>query len=453
LAPWDRLGLIALVLFSSVAVARPASAAEGPAPELDASQPLQSAQRTQQVTRNTLRILSSGNRCADSRFVAYRRSDREPEVVDQWYVVSQLWADAMLLTDDHEKLRARPDVRLAMKSARVPEWDEREARCHVDKGFVFLDRLWDDEEGGYYPRSNPNGSKISRQEQFADDNALAGLALLAAAESSDGNFSRDYYLYAAVLEAEYLQESGLWDDTFGGGFWWSTGMGDSDEGKPAQTNALAALFFARLYGATGDPAHRDAALSTVGWLDAALYDEQRSLYRWSVRYERPDAKQGGPVRSDRYFNYDQGIAVEAQLAVAKLDGSQDRLNRARAIGDAAHTAFWNRERGGYNLEAGVEQVYTSYAAWTSIGHLALYNQDGDRRWLQMAQANAKALTASAGEADGSYALRYYACVDARAPGCAGGRTRWAVDHTRDTAAQAWDQHLQAALARGMAKKR
>ena len=71
----------------------------------------------------------------------------------------------------------------------------------------------------------------------------------------------------------------------------------------------------------------------------------------------------------------------------------------------------------------------------------------------MAQANAKALTASAGEAEGSYALRYYASVDARAPGCAGGRTRWAVDHTRDTAAQAWDQHLQAALARGMATKR
>ena len=43
------------------------------------------------------------------------------------------------------------------------------------------------------------------------------------------------------------------------------------EGKPAQTNALAALFFARLYGVTGTPAHRDAALATIGWLDAALF--------------------------------------------------------------------------------------------------------------------------------------------------------------------------------------
>jgi Glycosyl hydrolase family 76 len=450
---WSSVGLVVLVLIGWIGLGRPASAAEAVAPEVEASQPLRSAQRTQQVTRSTLRVLSSGTRCAESRFVSYRRSDREPEVVDQWYVVSQLWADAMLLGSDHERLRARPDVRLALRQARAPEWDERDARCHVDKGFVFLDRLWDDEEGGYYPRSNPNGSKITRNEQYADDNALAGLALLAAADSADGSFSRDYYLYAAVLEAEYLQESGLWDDTFGGGFWWSTGMGDTDEGKPAQTNALAALFFARLYGVTGDPAHRDAALSTIGWLDAALFDAERNLYRWSVRYERPAEKVGGPVRSERFFNYDQGLAIEAQLAVAKLDGNQDRVARARAIGDAMHTAFWSRERAGYNLEAGVEQVYTSYAAWTSLGHLALYAQDGDQRWLQMAQANARAITANAAEPDGGYALRYYACVDGRAPGCGGGRTRWAVDHTRDTAAQAWAQHLQTALARSITLRR
>jgi hypothetical protein len=437
------------VLIAWVGTGRPANATEAAAPEVEASQSLRSAQRTQQVTRGTLRVLSGGSRCAEARFVAYRRSDREPEVVDQWYVVSQLWADAVLLSLDHDRLRTRPDVRAAPRQVRAPAWDERDARCHVDKGFVFLERLWDDEEGGYYPRSNPNGSKVSRKEQFADDNALAGLALLAAADSAEGSFARDYYLYAAVLEAEYLQESGLWDDTFGGGFWWSTGMGDTDEGKPAQTNALAALFFARLYGVTGNPVHRDAALATIGWLDTALFDTQRNLYRWSVRYERPAEKVGGPIRSERFFNYDQGLAIEAQLAIAKIDASQDRITRARAIGDSMHTAFWSRERGGYNLEAGVEQVFTSYAAWTSLGHLALHAQDGDERWLLMARANADALVASASEPDGSYALRYYACVDGRAPGCNGGRTRWSADHTRDTAAQAWAQHLQTALARSI----
>jgi uncharacterized protein YyaL (SSP411 family) len=421
--------------------------------EVEAAQQLRSAQRTQQATRGSLRILSSGTRCADARYVAYRRSDREPEVVDQWYVVSQLWADAALLAADDANPQLRAATRAASRQSRAQTWNEDEARCHLDKGFVFLDRLWDDDDGGYYPRSNANGSKITRKAQYADDNALAGLALLAAADSADDAFSRDYYIYAAVQEAEYLQESGLWDDTFGGGFWWSTGLGDTDEGKPAQTNALAALFFARLYGVTGDDAHKWAAWSTLGWLDAALFDDQRSLYRWSIRYERPAEHAGNPVRADRYFNYDQSIAIEALLTMAAIDGDQARLGRARAIGSSLHGSFWGRERGGYNLELGVEQVYTSYAAWASMGHLALYAVDKDERWLQMARANAASLTAATAEADGGYAYRHYPCLDAGAPGCAGGRTRWVVDHTRDTAAQAWAQHLQAALAQTLTGRR
>jgi hypothetical protein len=450
---WGSIGLAALFLVVSIGTDRAASAAETAAPEAEASQQLRSALRTQLATRGLLRVLGGGSRCDEARFVSYKRSDREPEIVDQWYVVSQLWADAAMLSSDHDLLRARPDARSSAKPSRASDWDEREARCHLDKGFVFLDRLWDDDDGGYYPRSNANGSKITRKAQYADDNALAGLALLAAAAAAEDGFSRDYYVYAAVQEAEYLAESGLWDDTFGGGFWWSTGLGDSDEGKPAQTNALAALFLARLHRVTGDPTYREQALTTLAWLDTVLFDPSRNLYRWSVHYERPADHAGAEVRSDRYFNYDQGLAIEAQLAAADLDGDAGRLARARAIGDPAHVAFWSRERGGYNLEAGIEQVYTSYAAWTSLGHLALYAVDGDERWLGMARANAAALAANTAEPDGGYAYRYYACVDQRAAGCAGGRVRWAVDHTRDTAAQAWAQHVQTALARSIVLRR
>src|SRR4051794_13115000 len=35
--------------------------------------------------------------CADASYVSYRRSDIQPDVSDQWYVASQLWADAELL--------------------------------------------------------------------------------------------------------------------------------------------------------------------------------------------------------------------------------------------------------------------------------------------------------------------------------------------------------------------
>jgi hypothetical protein len=427
---------------SSLAPAEAVQAADAQAPESEASQQLRSAQRTQLATRGSLRLLSGASRCSDSRYVAYRRSDREPEIVDPWYVVSQLWADAALLAVNPDQMRAQASI----GRPRAAEFDERDARCHLDKGFVFLDRLWDDDEGGYYPRSNANGSKVSRQSQYADDNALAGLALLAAADAVPAGRQRDYYVNAALQEAEYLAESGLWDDVFGGGFWWSTGRGDTDEGKPAQSNALAALFFARLFQETGNHTFRGNALSTLAWLDSALFDEGRNLYRWSVRYERPSDRAGGPIRSERYFNYDQAIAIEAQLLVAGIDGDGGRVSRARAIGDALHASFWNSAKGGYNLEAGVDQVYTSYAAWASFGHLALYSIDGDARWLDMARANAAALRDNLAESDGGYALRQYRCTDGRASGC-GGRSGWTVDRTRDTAAHAWAQHLQTVLAR------
>src|ERR671932_15892 len=71
--------------------------------------------------------------------------------------------------------------------------------------------------------------------------------LLAAAERPPDSALQQHYLYAARRTAAFLLQSGLWDDTFGGGFWWNTNRGDTAEGKPAQSNALAAQFFAQLY--------------------------------------------------------------------------------------------------------------------------------------------------------------------------------------------------------------
>jgi hypothetical protein len=299
--------------------------------------------------------------------------------------------------------------------------------------------------GGYYPRSDLTGTLVERGTRYTDDNSLAGLALLAAADTVGDGPARRRYVHAARREAEFLMASGLWDETFGGGFWWNTNRGDTGEGKPAQSNALAALFFARLHRETGAEAHRAWAVLTMRWLDAVLYQPSRELYRWSVGYADPPTRTGVRVH-ERYFNYDQGIAIEALLETAALDPIPGHRARARAAGRAVDRAFWGAERGGYNLEAGVEQVYVSYAAWTSLGHLALYAADGNERWLDMARRNADALAAAAREADGGYAYRHYRCVDRSAPGCESGQVRWVVDRTRDTSAQAWHQHLDAAIA-------
>jgi len=404
----------------------------------EAAARLSEAVAIQAATRARLGVLGDAFTCADARFVAYRRSDAEPDIVDQWYVASQLWADAVLL-------RVAADT-ASGDQAGLGNWDAQESRCYLDKGFVFLDRLWDFSSAGYFPRSNPVGADVETGARFADDNLVAGLALLATARTSSDPYTVERLIHAARRQADFLLlEGGLWDATFGGGFWWNTGRGDSPEGKPAQTNALAALFFARLYAATGEVTYREWALRSLLWLDTILYDPRRHLYRWSVSYQDFERRSGATI-SQRYFNYDQGIAIEAQLAAAQLDGDPNRLARAQAVGHAAQAAFWSSDLGGYNLEAGIEQVFTSYGTWTSLGDLALYDADGDSAWLELARANAQSLQRTLREADGGVAYRVYRCVDRVATGCESGTVARVVDHTRDTAAQAWVQHLQAALA-------
>ena len=416
--------------------------------DVGATRWLGGARAVQAATRAHLRVADQPA-CAEASFVSYRRSDLQPDVADQWYVASQLWADAELL-----RATARTATRPASRA--VDSWwspnpavntADDEARCHLTKGFLLLDRFR--EAGGYYARAAPDGSGVARGVHYADDNALAGLSLLAAADVEADPSARQRYLDAALSVATFLSTSGLWDEVFGGGFWWNSNKGDRWEGKPAQSNALAALFFARLWAATGDDAHARWAVRTLGWLDAVLYDPDTRLYRWSVRYEDMKNRTGGPIFYSRYFNYDQAIAIEAQILTSKIDGRPDRLDRAREIGRVMHAALWNPTHGGYNLEVGVDRIYASYGAWASLGHLALYDLDGDPAWLRMSQQNADALDAMFRRADGGYGWRHFRCVtpvERSRPGCEGGESVWVVDQTRDGAAQAWMQHLQAAVA-------
>ncbi len=382
---------------------------------------LTNARGIQAATRERLAVLGDAFNCTDARFVSYRRSTAEPEVVDQWYVASQLWADAVLLDNE-----------------------DTDNRCYVDKGFIFLDRLWDYTSSGYFPRSNPVGTSVEQAPRFGDDNSLGGLALLAAATATTDPLAKQRYIHAATREADFLLQSALWDDTFGGGFWWNTGRGNSPEGKPAQTNALAALFFSRLFEATDNGVYREWAVRTLLWLDTILYDPARHLYRWSVAFQ-DIPRRTGALTANRFFNYDQGLAIQAQLAGYGIDGDAGRLSRAQDVGRALRPTFWSAELGGYNLEAEVPQVITSYAAWTSLGEIALSAVDADPIWLDQARMNADALRAEGG----SLPARRYVCRDRSASGCADPQARSATDPTLDTAAQAWAQHLETELAHAL----
>jgi hypothetical protein len=427
---------VLLILLGLVAQASPTSAE--PQQPFDAPALIAAARNTQRATRTKLQVLGDAFVCPDARFVSYRRSDFEPQFVDHWYVASQLWADLAL------RAAVTP---LDGKTPRVPldDWDDEDARCYIEKPAVFLDRQWDYAAGGYFPRSNATGTSVEAEVHFGDDNALTGLMLVDLAEQTSDPLRKRQYVHAARQQAEFLTRSGLWDSVFGGGFWWNTSRGASSEGKPAQTNALAALFFGRLYATTGDEAYRSWLLRTLLWMDTILYDPAKHLYRWSASYQDL-ANKTGAVISERFVNYDQGIAIQAELLAARVDGDPVRLGRAISTGEAIQSSFWVPGHG-YLLDSAGTQVYVSYGAWTSLGHIALYDASGDARWLEWPRANLEALSGELRSTDGGFGTQAFRCVGVLAQYCPPGETGWIVDHIRDGAAQAWVQQLQVALAR------
>src|SRR5687768_7961062 len=92
-----RFSLGLLVGFGAAVVClNPAAGAAQTVPDEVVAR-LSSAAAIQSATRTRLGVLGDAFACSDARFASFWRSDAEPQIVDQWYVASQLWADALFL--------------------------------------------------------------------------------------------------------------------------------------------------------------------------------------------------------------------------------------------------------------------------------------------------------------------------------------------------------------------
>lgn len=391
--------------------ARDPGAGEAPAPVT----PAEYVARARVVRAWTLRHLAHDGRDPSTGLPwrSFRRSTAEPDYSDTWYDASQLLADARLA-------RLGDPAAGGGLALQVRHLEHHRAPA----------------DGGYYGRGGVAADWCAGPDQYADDNALVGLALLAAADAAHGPAAAAYLQRAASVAA-FLTQSGLWDDTFGGGFWWNSRRGDTIEGKPSQSNGLAALLFLRLHAATGAAHWRVWAERTLAWLDAHLWDGDRRLYRYCVRYAVPSERRGRVVE-ERYFNYDQGILIECLAEHAVQRGDAVALGRAQAIAGTLEEAFWDGELGGFVLEAGVPQVFLVYSAWLTPALLRLAAVDPAPRWSALARRNAAALHARLHDPTqpGAYAHRAWRTPEGQV----------AIDPTRHTAAQAWMQHAWAALA-------
>ncbi len=146
--------------------------------------------------------------------------------------------------------------------------------------------------------------------------------------------------YAATGEPQYLDEarslfvemSGAWDGTCGGGLWWSTGHSY----KNAITNGLFLLAAARLHRlATGHCSRRDFrgwAARVWRWIEASGMINRDDLVN--------DGLDGACVNNGGVtWTYNQGVMISALVELCRTAGEPGHLVRAHRIARAAITTL------------------------------------------------------------------------------------------------------------------
>lgn len=270
----------------------------------------------------------------------------------EWYNSSQLYADAaMVANGDNSYLQ------------------------YMNNTFQWLQNLWDksDKNGGYFAAANLDGSGGSGA-KYVDDNSLTGVAFLSAYDVTTGA-TQAQYLTAAESCANWLINSGQWDTSFGGGFWWST----DKTVKPTQSNGLALQLFLRLYQITGQSIYHDWAVQVNTWLNSKMYDSATGLYIWQI-----EAK----GTADTYkFTYDNAIMLEADLLWAKAMNDNSYVAKAQALGNAMVNTLYNVNYNVFIFNTNDIRVNPCYSGWASQAMISLYQADGNSTWLIYAKAN------------------------------------------------------------------
>ncbi|WP_158827702.1 glycoside hydrolase family 76 protein [Mucilaginibacter lacusdianchii] len=322
----------------------------------------------------------------------------------EWYNVSQIYADAALIA--------------AGDASALP---------YMNNTFKFMENFWDkaDARGGYFAIVNLNGAGAAG-DKFVDDNSLTGMVYLEAYEITTGA-DKAAYLAKARACADWLINSGLWDNTYNGGFWWSTSKPD----KPTQSNGLAMQLFSKLYTVTGEQVYRDWAVKVNNWLRNNMYDSASGLYIWKV-----DGTGAGTKHYEK-FTYDNAIMLEADILFGKATNDASYLANAQSIGNAMNAVLWNSQYKGYifNTDPTQTRVNPAWCGWGTQGMIRLYEQDKDEKWLTYARNNIDALNKAARNAD-THAYYYFS-------GFAGNNRSPEIEGVD----QAWMQRIQAMVAK------
>lgn len=320
----------------------------------------------------------------------------------EWYNVSQIYADAAMVAAGESSYLA-----------------------YMNNTFKFMENMWDkkDLRGGYFASVNLDGSGAAG-DKYVDDNALSGMVYLEAYEVAAAS-DKPVYLAKAKACGDWLINSGLWDNVYGGGFYWNTLKPE----KPTQTNGLALQLFLKLYSMTGESVYREWALMVDAWLTQKMFDTNTGLYIWKI-----DGAGEGIKRTQK-FTYDNAIMVEAYLLYSKIMNDASYLTKAQNIGKAMNTTLWNAVYKGYVFNTAEARINPAWCAWGSQAMIRLYEYDKNESWLTYARENINRLNI-ANRNTSNFGYYFFAGFD--------GQNRSSEMETVD---QAWMQRIQAMLSK------
>jgi uncharacterized protein YyaL (SSP411 family) len=269
----------------------------------------------------------------------------------EWYQISQILADAEMVR--------QADTRYAP---------------YMNNTYAWMANMWHKTAtGGYYASANLNGSGAAG-DKYVDDNALTGVTYLECYNVTTGT-QKTNYLNSAKATANWLMNSGMWDNTFGGGFWWNT----TKPLKPTQTNGLAMQLFIRLYGITGQTYYLNWANSVRTWLEANMLDATDGLFIWQI-------EANGTRRSEK-FTYDNAIMIEAYLDFYKVTGNNTYRMKAINLAIKLNSKMWDPTRNVYKFNTNDPRVNPAWCGWASQAMIKLYKSDPNTAWLDYAQKN------------------------------------------------------------------
>ncbi len=246
---------------------------------------------------------------------------------------------------------------------------------YMNNAYTWMSNMWDfgSSIGGYFAAANIDGTGRGGG-KYADDNSLTGDVYLDCFDVTSGS-TRTNYLDSARAIANWLMFSGMWDSTYGGGFWWS----DSKTVKPTQSNGLAMQLFLRLYQLTGQTYYRDWANSIKNWLESQMYDPSDGLYIWQI--------ETNGVKNYLKFTYDNAIMIEADLLYAQVMGDSSYVAKAENVATKLKTKLWNGTYKAFYFNSGDGRVNPCWCGWASQSLMKLYQADTNTAWLNLAQQN------------------------------------------------------------------